>query len=425
LQIMSEASTQDTRPRSPSPGRVEAIAERAAWAQQLPPDVPGSRVTRVPGTYALNVQCTRRNSTDWSCKRRLPSLFAPEGSKVKEKAYLEAVDAIGAAWTAKDVAAWTTARDTIASLATAKCMPCREGHKKARANPTTVIGQCVAEWERLKREVFHTCCKCGAKRSMQANHLKYYADHKKAYDKLIDDGVALEEAERRIPKSERKLHQLSDTHQWARPANGGVEGMRAEAPKCEPLCSMCHALDDESSTANCNRADPAKVKEEDYATRKQFTDARNKARRKMEKRNYVNRLKRRIGGCERPDCPSIDGPARVGACVAGFEQCYDWDHWVEATKGRGLSRICNDGHSLEHAKPEIHAELGLPLDFDIDTDPIPPAAQRRCRLLCRNCHVTRKKTWDLGVDAHKAVTRKRKAAAAGSSAMHAMDSDSE
>jgi hypothetical protein len=390
---MSEASTQDTRPRSPSPGRPEAIAERAAWAQQLPPDVPGSRVTRVPGTYALRVQCTKNYGT---CKRRLPSMFAPEQNKVKEKAFTEALDAIGAAWTAKDVAAWTTARDTIASLATTWCMPCREIQKKVQADPTTAYGQCVAEWERLKREVFHTCCKCGAQRSIEANHFKYYADNMKAYDKLIDDGVALEEAERRIPKSERKLHHLSHATGWVGPQNGGVEGMRAEADKCEPLCRMCHALDDESNSANCNRADPAKVKEEDYATRRQFMKARRNARYNMQKRNYVNRLKRRIGGCERSDCPSIDGPARVGACVAGFEQCYDWDHWVQATKGRSLADICNDRRSLETAKPEIHAELGLPLDFDIDTDPIPPAAQRRCRLLCKNCHNMRKKTWDLG-----------------------------
>jgi len=48
---------------------------------------------------------------------------------------------------------------------------------------------------------------------------------------------------------------------------------------------------------------------------------------------------------------------------------------------------------LPTAKRELLAELGLPPDFDVDTDDIPPVAERRCRLLCKNCHKTRK-DWD-------------------------------
>jgi len=51
---------------------------------------------------------------------------------------------------------------------------------------------------------------------------------------------------------------------------------------------------------------------------------------------------------------------------------------------------------LATAKPEILRELGLPTDFNVDTDPIPPVAERRCRLLCCNCHHTRKQ-WDAAV----------------------------
>jgi len=98
-----------------------------------------------------------------------------------------------------------------------------------------------------------------------------------------------------------------------------------------------------------------------------------------------------VGVCERPDCP-CDGPSD-GRCVEGYEACSDWDHKDPATKGRAIGDIVHDTRSLATAKPEILRELGLPLDFNVDTDPIPPVAERRCRLLCCNCHHTRKK-WD-------------------------------
>jgi hypothetical protein len=41
----------------------------------------------------------------------------------------------------------------------------------------------------------------------------------------------------------------------------------------------------------------------------------------------------------------------------------------------------------------ILAEIGLPANFDVETDPIPPMLARRIRLLCRNCHKTREE-WD-------------------------------
>ena len=44
---------------------------------------------------------------------------------------------------------------------------------------------------------------------------------------------------------------------------------------------------------------------------------------------------------------------------------------------------------LAAAKPKILSEIGLPSDWDVEADPIPPVEERRCRLLCRNCHATR------------------------------------
>jgi hypothetical protein len=105
----------------------------------------------------------------------------------------------------------------------------------------------------------------------------------------------------------------------------------------------------------------------------------------------VDAIKRKIGACENLDCP-CDGPSG-GRCVAGFEACYDLDHIDPATKGRNIGDIVTDTRSFATAKPELLAELGLPADFDVDADPIPPVAARRCRMLCKNCHISRKQ-WD-------------------------------
>ena len=167
--------------------------------------------------------------------------------------------------------------------------------------------------------------------------------------------------------------------------------MRAEAAKCEPLCRMCHALDPSSSSAPQNAASRAKAEAKEYETEMKRVAAVRRVEYNVQKRAYVNAIKRKIGTCERPDCP-CDGPSN-GRCVAGFEPCYDLDHIVEATKGRALGKIVRDRRCFAAAKPEILAEIGLPLDFDVENDPIPPVAARRCRLLCRNCHLMRKE-WD-------------------------------
>jgi hypothetical protein len=40
-----------------------------------------------------------------------------------------------------------------------------------------------------------------------------------------------------------------------------------------------------------------------------------------------------------------------------------------AAKGRGISKICCDTRCLHTAKPEIHAEIGLPADFVVVQQP--------------------------------------------------------
>jgi len=96
------------------------------------------------------------------------------------------------------------------------------------------------------------------------------------------------------------------------------------------------------------------------------------ARYKMEKREFVNAIKRYIGRCANPACPR-DGLAE-GQCTAGFEACFDFDHRVPADKGRAITDIVIDCRSLPTAKKELRVELP------------------KTRLLCGNCHheVTRK-----------------------------------
>jgi hypothetical protein len=158
---------------------------------------------------------------------------------------------------------------------------------------------------------------------------------------------------------------------WSR--SGGVDAMRAEARKCTPLCRMCHMLDPASTASNERRAYPDKVKEENYDTRYEFTNARCHAQYRKEKRDYVNRIKRCNGKCANPNCQR-DGPSD-GLCTEGFEQCYDFDHIVEKTKKYTISELVHSNATLKAEKPKIDAEIA------------------KCRLLCRNCHHLRKQ-WD-------------------------------
>ena len=364
-----------------------APAEEAP-GRWLPPPLPReSRVTQTLGG-ALRIQCNNCRSKNKGMSFHGADQFVPVLNPRDAAAYAAALEALGEARAAKDGDAFFEARETIADLATAKCAPCREIAAKTQANPTTKRGACRAEWERLKVDVFHTCGGCGATRGVEANHGAECAANAKAHAEMVEsDGK--EAADAAYPASERKLANVSDVSHWA--CNGGVEAQRAEADKCGPLCRMCHALDESSASAPKNAGSRAKAEAKEYATKKQRQIAVHNAGYRVDKRAYVNTIKRKIGACERPDCP-CDGPSDQ-MCVEGFEACYDWDHTDPTTKGKAIGEIVHDRRSLATAKPDILAEIGLPPDFDVETDDVPPVAERLCRLLCRNCHKTRDE-WD-------------------------------
>jgi len=368
----------------PAAAAPEAAVAEEAPGRWLPPRSADPRVSQTPGG-ALWIRCLKCRGR----KAHGPEQFVPEKNPRDAAAYTKAVEALAEARAAKDGDAFAAARETIATLATTLCAPCRAIQAKSQANPESKKGACREEWERLKAEVFATCRACGAQRAVEADHGDAYAANAKAHTKMVATHGE-EAADAAYPAAERKLCRLSATDSYWH-CHGGVEAMRAEAAKCAPLCRACHALDPSSNSAPENAGSRAKAEAGEYATNKQRQSAVRQAGYREDKRAYNNTIKREVGACERPECPR-DGPS-AGRCVAGFEACYDWDHVDPTTKGRGIANIVHDTRSLPTAKRELLAELGLPPDFDVDTDDIPPVAERRCRLLCRNCHITRK-DWD-------------------------------
>ena len=376
--------TQTANVNAPAP----AEAPPGRW---LPPPLPReSRVSQTLGG-ALWIRCNQCRITKKAIHVHGPEQFVPaEYHPRNAAAYGAALEALGEARAAKDGEAFLAARETIATLATTRCAPCRAIAAKTNANPTTKKGACRAEWARLQAEVFHACRRCGAQRAVEADHGDEYAANAKAHAAMVATHGE-EAADAAYPAAERKLWKLSATDgHWH--CHGGVEAMRAEAVKCAPLCGMCHMLDPSSTAALQNAGGRAKAAAKEYATKAQRQDAVLHAGYREDKRAYNNHIKREVGVCERPECP-CDGPS-YGLCVDGFEACYDWDHVDPTTKGRGIAEIVADTRSLPTAKPEILEELGLPLNFNVESDEIPPVSERRCQLLCRNCHNTRK-DWDV------------------------------
>ena len=368
----------------PAAAAPEAAVAEEAPGRWLPPRSADPRVSQTRGG-ALRIQC----DNCFGRKAHGPEQFVPSEKNPRDAAaYTKAVEALAEARAAKDGAAFLTARETIATLATTKCAPCRASQTKSQANPTTKLGACRAEWERLKAEVFATCRRCGAQRAVEADHGDAYAANAKAHAAMVRTHGE-EAADAAYPATERKLEKLSATNFWSN--HGGVEAMRAEAAKCAPLCRMCHQLDPSSTSAPENAGGRAKAEAREHETNEQRWAAVRQAGYREDKRAYNNTIQREVGACERPECPR-DGPS-AGRCVPGFEVCYDWDHVDPTSKGRSIAEIVNDNRSFATAKRELLAELGLPPDFDVDTDDIPPVAERRCRLLCKNCHKTRK-DWD-------------------------------
>ena len=203
---------------------------------------------------------------------------------------------------------------------TTTCKKCRAIKKKSEANPTTTRGKCKAWWINWKQT--NSCVLCEEEgencvyprdwRLIQADHIEPKAEHKK--------------------RTGEEGHRLSHCNWWARPKNGGVEGMKEESKKCQALCIFHHRT---------------KTKEE----RKE--DAQ---RCIIEKRKIVNEKK-----CERGRCLKCER-----ACVEGNEYLFDLDHRDENNKKISVSRL------VKKSWPDFNSQLPLEL--------------AKCDLLCCGCH---------------------------------------
>ena len=248
-------------------------------------------------------------------------------------------------------------RATIVQHATTWCDHCRDIKKRSDVNPDTKIGKCRAYLHELRATEFSTCVHCGATRCIEL-------------DNVIDDAKrAVMYAEGKV--LHRKHHKLSDYNWWARPAHGGVEGVKLEKAVCEAACKMCHALQPTSNQGDRVDPDtlPPAVAKEATNDRKMY-DKRRHAKISWPRYCYVDRRKRLIGRCENLNCPR-DGPGN-GRCVAGVEPAFEWDHNPKK-KWKKISDLCN---ILPANMPE--AEWKAIIDLEI--------ADGECRLLCGNCH---------------------------------------
>jgi hypothetical protein len=248
------------------------------------------------------------------------------------------------------------ARATIVEYATKNCDFCRDVEKRSDVNPKGKKGQCKAYWEELKETTFHTCVDCGGTRCIEADNVVSDADRAV----LFAEGKVLHATH----------HCLSGYGWWAR--HGGVEGMKLEQHVCVGRCRMCHTLQPTGSAGH--RVDPSTLPlavPHEFTVDKKLYRKRYNAKRKWPRYRFVDRYKREVGQCENLDCLR-DGPGG-GKCVAGVEQCFDWEHSRPKKKRAGISWLCcNLPTNMPKAewKGKINREL----------------IRGRCRLLCRNCH---------------------------------------
>jgi hypothetical protein len=309
---------------------------------------------------ALWKKCQHAKGRGKTCPRTRPvEEFAPRRSEANLALFLQAAALYKETQSAE-------ARATVVQHVVKECDHCRDNDKRSRVNPNSKPGQCRAYLHHLRATSFRVCVHCKTTRCIELDNVVSDADRAVLY------------AEGKVYVA--KHHHLSDFRWWARPAHGGVEGMRLETCVVEPCCKMCHALQPTGKQAN--RVDPSTLpptypgeQRDGKAGRKMYQNRRN-ATKRWPRYCYNDGLKRNVGRCENLDCPR-DGPGG-GYCVAGVEPAFDWEHVNAKEKRAGICELCQD---LPADMPE--AEWKAEIDAELE--------RGDCRLLCRNCHHL--KTW--------------------------------
>jgi hypothetical protein len=279
-----------------------------------------------------------------TCRKKEQPIFAfcPTFDR-KKAAFDQAVEDYEIAATDGEVELAAKHESAVRGLMTTVCFHHRAIKTKSAADgPNNQIAACKAAWEELKRTTFSTCGKCGAMRAIEADHV---------------DPKGL------IDANNKKVHRVSHYYWW--PRYGGVPELLKEAAKCEPICRMCHTIEETSAAGNrYTRPDayPFVRKKDDPKA----YNARVHAQAVYPKQQYVDALKRHIGGCAHLGCPG-DGPTDW---VHKYPQCGDFDHVDETDKEICIGNIANS------SKKGLVAEWKAAIDKEL----------RKCRLLCRNCH---------------------------------------
>jgi hypothetical protein len=317
-------------------GATQAVVDPDAW---LEAERPWSRPTMRLRNGELRAKCDHKD-----CKHPL-SLphFKPKHPRQGpefETVYVK----YEAARLARNVKEMDEAREVLEALKVAKCKQHRAIHAKSQTEgPNNKQAACLAAWQELQATTFSTCGKCGGTRGVQANHV---------------DPKGL------IDPNNKKVRRVSDYPWWA--CHGGVPALRAEAAKCEPLCSMCHTIEETSDSGNrCTHPDdyPVVLKKDDPKA----YDARYHAQTRYPKQKYVDAIKRHLGGCAHLGCPGNEGP---DDWVNNHPQCGDFDHIDRADKEISISEIVGSPKKVPVAEWKAAIDKELP----------------KCRLLCKNCH---------------------------------------
>jgi hypothetical protein len=324
-----------------TPGPTVATADPNAWLEK---EVPGSRPTMRLMNGELRAMCDHK-----SCNLPLSlTHFKPKLNPRDEAEFEAAYVKYEAARQARNVKDMDEARLVLEKLKVTKCAHHRALDAKSNAEgPNNQKAKCKTAWKELKRTTFSKCIKCGGTRAIEADHF---------------------DPEGRLDEKNKKVEQVSTYFYWA--FHGGVPALLKEADKCKPLCRMCHTIE-ETGTAGNRVKHPDNYPVVRPSVDKQAYYKRRFAQIRYPKQQYVDNVKRFLGGCAHFGCPG-DGP---DDWVNQHPQCADLDHIDEALKGREIADIVHSVKKVPVAewKPEIDTEL------------------RKCRLLCRNCHHLR--TW--------------------------------
>jgi hypothetical protein len=270
-------------------------------------------------------------------------LFAPFHPR-KLAAFDDAVTNYEIAATNKDFEAAREWENAVRGLMTTVC----EHHRAMEAKsviegPNSQKAACKRAWQELQATTFAKCGTCGATRAIEADHVDPYG--------------------KRDPKN-KKVKAVSHYTWWSN--HGGVPELLKEATKCEPLCRMCHTIKDTGKAGNRARH-PDEYPVVRYTDDPKAYCMRNNAQIVYPRQQYVDALKRHLGGCAHLHCPGGEGPEDW---IHKHPQCGDWDHVDEADKEIKIARIVCLAKKVRVAewKAAINAEV------------------RKCRLLCKNCH---------------------------------------